>query len=43
MLGHSAGYFDFYLRVLPVLIQLGTFYNEGLRDWLNLFTIMRFH
>ena len=25
VLGHSAGYFDFYLRVLPVLIQLGTF------------------
>ena len=25
VLGHSAGYFDFYLRVIPVLIQLGTF------------------
>ena len=24
VLGHSAGYLDFYLRVIPVLIQLGT-------------------
>lgn len=24
VLGHGAEYFDFYLRVIPVLIQLGT-------------------
>lgn len=43
MLGHGAGYFDFYLRVIPYLYSLEPCHNEGLRDSLQFFAIMRFH
>lgn len=43
VLGHGAEYLDFYLRLYLYLYSLEPFHNEGLRDWLNLFAIVRFH
>lgn len=43
LLGHSAGFFNFYLGSFLYLYSLEPCHNERLRDWLNLFAIMRFH